>query len=387
MINQVLYRKYRPKTFEEIEGQEHVVRTLRGALLSGRVGHAYLFCGPRGTGKTTMARLLAKALNCFYRLQVTGYRLQEKEHGLKPDTWHLKPDSVEPCNSCHSCTEINAGRSLDLIEIDAASNRGIDEIRNLKESAQVAATGGGYKIFIVDECHMLTREANNALLKLLEEPSSHVVFVLATTEPHKVPDTVLSRVQRFDFKKISGEAIAKKLREIAKQEKLQIDDDALTVIASSASGSLRDAESSLNKLIAYSGPLRQSSSEASAKITNEHVTEALGIVSYHIHQKLLELIKQKNGQEAIAQVAYLYENGVDMDNFVKQFVKYLRTKLIGLLSQTIAASSAQSEPSQTRIEPEFLIKVINLFIKAGSELKFSPMPQLPVELAILELTK
>src|SRR3989344_6942851 len=190
---QVLYRKYRPRTFEEVEGQEHVVRTLQGALLTGYVGHAYLFCGPRGTGKTTMARLLAKALNCANFSKVSERNFDEK---LSIRRSLGEGGSIEPCNRCHSCTEINEGRSLDLIEIDAASNRGIDEIRNLKDSAQVAATGGGYKIFIVDECHMLTREANNALLKLLEEPPTHAVFVLATTEPHKVPDTVLSRAQR-----------------------------------------------------------------------------------------------------------------------------------------------------------------------------------------------
>ncbi|MBI2062957.1 MAG: DNA polymerase III subunit gamma/tau [Candidatus Yanofskybacteria bacterium] len=352
-MTQVLYRKYRPRVFQEVEGQEHVVRTLRGALASGRVGHAYLFCGPRGTGKTTMARLMAKALNCSKR-QIESNNV----------------DNTEPCNICHSCNEINESRSLDLIEIDAASNRGIDEIRNLKDSARVAAASGNYKVFIIDEVHMLTPPAFNALLKILEEPPSHIVFILATTEPYKVPETVLSRVQRFDFKKISVEKIQKKLLEVAKKEKLQIDNDALTIIASSASGSMRDAESSLNKLIAYSGSC----------ITDEHVTEVLGIVPFHVHQKLLELVRQKNGQEAIAHVARLYESGVDMDNFVKQFIKYLRSELIGLIGKTVAVSSGQTEI-------EFLIKTINVFIKAGGELRFSPVPQLPLELAILELTK
>jgi DNA polymerase-3 subunit gamma/tau len=189
-----LYRKYRPKLFAEVEGQEHIVRTLEGALLSGRVGHAYLFCGPRGTGKTTVARLFAKSLNCTNR----------------------GAGKFEPCNNCDSCLAINEGRSLDLIEIDAASNRGIDEIRNLKDSARVAAASSNYKIFIVDEVHMLTKDAFNALLKTLEEPPSHVIFIMATTEPHKILETILSRVQRFDFKKISPELIIRKLKKIAK---------------------------------------------------------------------------------------------------------------------------------------------------------------------------
>ncbi len=354
-MSQVLYRKYRPKTFDEVEGQEHVVRTLQGALMSGRIGHAYLFCGPRGTGKTTMARLLAKELNCLH------------------NNFHVSPPKVKtkilPCD-CDLCKAVDDGRSLDLIEIDAASNRGIDEIRNLKESAMVSAPGANHKVFIIDEVHMLTPPAFNALLKILEEPPSHVVFILATTEPHKVPDTILSRVQRFDFKKISLEHIQEKLKLIAVKEKIQIDDDAVATIASSASGSLRDAESALNKLIAYSD----------VRITDEQVAEALGIVPHHVHQKLLELIRQKNGQEAIAQVAHLYESGIDMDNFAKQFVKYLRAELISLLNKPVVTSSDQTEP-------EFLIKSINVFVKAAGELKFSSIPQLPLELAILELIK
>lgn len=351
-MEQVLYRKYRPQTFAKVEGQEHVVRTLQGALMSGRLGHAYLFCGPRGTGKTTMARLLAKALNC------------EKRQALKDRK------QTEPCNLCHSCTEINKNRSLDLIEIDAASNRGIDEIRNLKDSARVAATSGNYKIFIVDEVHMLTLPAFNALLKILEEPPSHVIFILATTEPHKVPDTILSRVQRFDFKKISPEIIKKKLREIAGKENLQIDDDALTTVVSASAGSLRDAESALNKLIAYSGE----------HITDENVADALGIVPLHMHQNFLKLIRQKRGQEAIAQVTHFYETGVDIEIFIKQFVKYLRSELVGLVNKAVISSSGEAEA-------DFLIKAINIFIKAGGELKFSPIPQLPLELAILELMR
>jgi len=350
-MSQVLYRKYRPKTFSEVEGQEHIVRTLEGALLSEHIGHAYLFCGPRGTGKTTMARLLAKALNCQNRGK----------------------DKAEPCNKCYSCIEINEGRSMDLIEIDAASNRGIDEIRSLKDSAQVAATSSQYKVFIIDEVHMLTPPAFNALLKILEEPPSHIIFILATTEPHKVLDTVMSRVQRFDFKKISVARITEKLKREARSEKIEIEEPALAAIALSASGSLRDAESALNKLISYSNN----------KITAEDVAEILGIVPLQIHETLLSLIVQKKPQEAMAQVSSLYESGIDLDHFVKQFIRYLRSSLIDSLRQTpTLTSNGQNKPS-----PDFLIKMINVFIKAGSELKFSPIPQLPLELAILELAK
>jgi DNA polymerase-3 subunit gamma/tau len=358
-MTQVLYRKYRPKTFDEVEGQEHVVRTLQGALMSGRIGHAYLFCGPRGTGKTTMARLLAKELNCLYN----------DLHSVPPK---IKKKS-SPCD-CNFCTAVDNGNSLDLIEIDAASNRGIDEIRNLKESAQVAAPGANYKVFIVDEVHMLTPPAFNALLKILEEPPSHVIFILATTEAHKVPETVLSRVQRFDFKKITLEQIQKKLAEIAVTEKLKIEDGVLALIASHASGSLRDAESSLTKLISYA---------SRPQISLQDTAETLGIVPDQVHQSLLNLIAERKSHEALVQVAQIYEAGADLHHFLEQFVLYTREKLIALLSRPVAVSSNDARSEQ----PEFLIKVINLFVKAASELKFSPVPQLPVELAILELVK
>ena len=372
-MSQVLYRKYRPKTFSEVEGQEHVVRTLQGALLSGRVGHAYLFCGPRGTGKTTMARLLAKAVNCSdYRPPLTSDQLQKI-----------------PCNSCHSCVEINEGRSLDLIEIDAASNRGIDEIRNLKDSATVAAPSGKYKVFIVDECHMLTKEANNALLKILEEPPSHVIFILATTEPHKVFETILSRVQRFDFKKISVEQIVEKLKRVSQAEKINIEEPALWALATAASGSLRDAESALGKLIAYTGP---------EKITADDAAEILGVVPLEVHENLINLIVQKKPQEAIAQISNLFESGVDLEYFTKQFVRYLRTLLINHINSSpvltnpalltnLSAQTSRNEKIGNSATPEFLVRAINLFVKAGAELKSSPVPQLPLELAILELTK
>ncbi len=356
---QALYRKYRPTIFGEVEGQEHIVRTLQGALSSGRIGHAYLFCGPRGTGKTTMARLLAKVLNCTDR--------DEEKSG-------------EPCHSCSSCLEIHEGRSLDLIEIDAASNRGIDEIRNLKDSAMVAATSSKYKVFIIDEVHMLTPPAFNALLKILEEPPSHVIFILATTEPHKILETILSRVQRFDFKKITTQKIVDKLKRIAKSEKVTIEEPALLSVASVSSGSLRDAESAFSKLIAYTGN----------EITADDAAEVLGIVPLQAHDNLLKLVQHKKTKEAITQISDLYESGVDLDNFLKQFVKYLRVSLMNAINQPSQAPAGQATAAASGFdlnEAEFLIKAINLFVKAGNELRFSPIPQLPIELAILELTK
>jgi len=336
----MLYRKYRPQDFEEVVGQEHVVKTLQGALETGRVGQAYLFAGPRGTGKTTLARIMAKAVNCV-------------EYGKKGAT--------VPCNKCPQCNAVNLGNSLDLIEIDAASNRGIDEIRNLKESAFTAAASGGRKVFLIDEVHMLTKDAFNALLKILEEPPSHIVFILATTEPHKILPTVLSRVQRFDFKRLTVEEITKKLKTIAKAEGIQIEETAVHAIAASADGALRDAEVSLTKLrtVIPSGP-----------ISAEQVSHALGLIPHTFHPQFLGYLLTGDKQQAIALIHNIHEAGMDLDHFAKDFLAHTRTTLI----------SNFNSPDQAK-----LISIILAFTTARTQIKTSPIPQLPLELAVMQL--
>src|SRR3989344_2644746 len=252
----MLYRKYRPQTFSEVVGQEHVVKTLKGAIMSGRIGHGYLFMGPRGTGKTTIARLLAKTLNCDKR---------------------TKDGDCD--DFCDYCTAVNEARSLDLIEIDAASQTGVDNIRELTDSTMVAAPGGKYKVFIVDEVHMLSKSAFNALLKTLEEPPAHVVFILATTEPYKILPTVLSRVQRFDFKRLNQGQISEKLKMIAGKEGIKINDEAIKTIAMSADGALRDAEVALTKIRASVDPNKE--------VSAEDVNEILSLVSYKYYPEFL----------------------------------------------------------------------------------------------------
>lgn len=353
----MLYRKYRPQSFDQLVGQEHVVKTLEGALETGRIGHAYLFCGPRGTGKTTMARIFSKALNCANRGK-----------------------SAEPCNACPSCDAVNNGTSMDLIEIDAASNRGIDEIRNLKESAQVAATGGGYKVFLIDEVHMLTKDAFNALLKILEEPPQHVIFILATTEPQKILPTVLSRVQRFDFRRLSDADIIKKLKEVVRQEKITIDDEALLAIAASADGALRDAEVSLTKLRAM----------IPGEITGEEVAKILGLIPHTYHPKFLSALVTGDKASAVQLIHQINDSGLDLEHFAKEFLEYARRALLSRMNPAVLASidgsEAVSQFSQFQnLDQQKLIKIINVFTAARSQIRNSPIPQLPLELAVLEI--
>jgi len=361
----MLYRKYRPQKFSEIIGQEHVVKTLLGALTSNRVGHAYLFTGPRGTGKTTIARLLAKSLNCDGR---------------------AKDGDCD--DACPFCLAVSQARSLDLIEIDAASNRGIDEIRSLKESALVAAPGGKYKVFIIDEVHMLTKDAFNALLKILEEPPAHVVFILATTEPHKILPTVLSRVQRFDFKRLVPKQMLEKLEYMAELEKIGIDSTGLLAIAVSADGGLRDAEVALSKVIA--------SHDRKKSISVDDVYLTLGLIPLNYHPEFLGYLISKDKSSALDFINRVYGGGIDISNFTAGFVEYLRKILIFTVNPAVLASVGEelldsdlkliSTYSQA-LNQQQLISMLNVFVAAKEAIKSSPIPQLPLELAVLELIK
>ncbi|OGN08656.1 MAG: DNA polymerase III, subunit gamma and tau [Candidatus Yanofskybacteria bacterium RIFCSPHIGHO2_02_FULL_41_11] len=353
----MLYRKYRPQSFDQVIGQEHVVKTLKGGLITGRVGHAYLFTGPRGTGKTTLARIFAKSLNCTER-DKSGW---------------------EPCNKCQPCLAVNNNNSLDLIEIDAASNRGIEEIRNLKESALVAAPGGNYKVFIIDEVHMLTKDAFNALLKILEEPPSHIVFILATTEPHKILPTVLSRVQRFDLKKLTPKEIFTKLRQVSKAEKINITDEALMIIANASDGALRDGEVFLTKI----------RTSHSGEIGADDVYGTLGLIPSRFHFQFADHIISKDKAMALNFIQKIYSSGVDLDHFTKEFLEYLRKLLIHKVSPATLASFGEAPNEESaklamQIENQQLIRLISLFSSARNEIKHSPIPQLPLELALLD---
>ena len=361
----VLYRKYRPQTFSEFVGQEHIVKTITNAISTGMVSHAYLFSGPRGTGKTTLARLLAKSLNCQNR----------------------KKGQFEPCNKCSSCLEINEGKSIDLMEIDAASHRGIDDIKELREGIKFVPTKSKYRVFILDEAHQLSKDANNALLKTLEEPPDYAVFILATTEAHKMLPTIISRCQRFDFRKLTLAEIMKKLEMICQKEKVKIEKPALELIALNADGSMRDAEGLLDQVLTL---------YREREVKAADIKDLLGLVELGLVSRFCDFLLEKNTAGAIKYLNGLVEKGVDLEEFSKELVNYLRQGLVleimgtegnpftsGLTKEDLQKLKSQADG----FGQDNLKRILNLFLEARNKMRYSPISQLPLELAIVEATK
>jgi DNA polymerase-3 subunit gamma/tau len=364
MANLVLYRKYRPQTFLEVIGQDHVVQTLTNSIKNKSISHAYLFSGPRGSGKTTIARLFAKAINC-----------QSPKNGF------------EPCNECSSCQEIMAGKSIDLVEIDAASHTGVDDVRQLIEGIKFAPVKSKYKIFIIDECHQLSKSAANALLKTLEEPPAHAIFLLATTESHKMIPTILSRCQKFDFKRLQISEIKKKLEFIANKENVKFDESSLSLIALNSRGSFRDAESLLDECLSFSG--------SKSLIKAEDIEELLGMVEVSEISQFVDLLIAKNTKEAVAFLAKVMEKGVDLQEFAKTLVFYLRQELLlkidpnflNLQNSGLSNQELDKLKEQTAsLTQKDLQNMLELFIDAENKIKYSAVPQLPLELAVINIT-
>ncbi len=354
------YRKWRPKSFEEIIGQDRVTRTLQNAIRANRVVHAYLFAGHRGTGKTTTARILAKALNCA--------------QGPTPT----------PDNTCANCEAITGGYSVDVIEIDAASNRGIEEIRELRDRIRLVPTEGRYKVYIIDEAHMLTTEAANALLKTLEEPPEHAVLILVTTEPHRLPQTILSRCQRFDFRRVSQKELIARLRHIASTEGFEIEDKALTIIAGSADGSVRDAESVLDQLAAY----------ADGPITARDVLMVLGILEEEVALKFADSIIDRDVIACLSLVNHVLEEGKDPRQIMRTILDHFRDLMVAKTSDSpkdlLDSTETRLQMLQTqatRAPVEDILRTLNTLVATEAEARWSPQPRLLLEIALIRLCR
>lgn len=353
----VLARKYRPQSFEEVIGQEHITTTLSNAIKTNRVAQAYLFAGPRGSGKTTCARILAKALNCE------------------------KGPTAQPCQKCNSCQEITLGSSLDVIEIDGASNNSVDDIRNLRENVRYAAAGGKYKVIIIDEVHMLSNSAFNALLKTLEEPPSHVIFVFATTEPQEVPETVLSRCQRFNFKRIALPDLLDTVKKIAQKEKIELEDEAAFVLAKRAEGSVRDMLSLLDQVVSFSGQ----------KVSADLILQTLGLVDQEVFFQLNEAMVKKDAKAGITLIHQVIDSGADIKEFVIGLTEHFRNLLMAKISgqdssflPPVYAERYQKESGN--FTPEDLIRMIKITTDLELALKTGE-PKIHLELGILKLIK
>ncbi len=373
MSNLVLYRKYRPQKFSEVVGQDHVTTTLLNAISTKKIAHAYLFSGPKGCGKTTVARLLAKAVNC------------EKEN------------EPEPCNKCSSCKEIMENKSMDIIEVDAASHRGIDEVRELREGVRFGPSKARYKVFILDEAHQLTSGAANALLKMLEDAPSHAIFVLATTEPHKMISTIISRCQRFDFRKITVPEMAKRLDKITKKEEVSIEKEVLSMIASASGGSLRDGEGLLSQILSFV--------PEGSTVKKEDVKNLLGLVEREAIGDFINFLLQDKATDALKVMDDSFTQGTGPEEFYENVMYYLREMMVlkiasgreaeegsaALMTSLLTKLTKEEvERIKKQIEPlemKDIKKIIDYFFDAGQRIKYSPIPHLPLEVAVAETTE
>ena len=360
MTYQVIARKYRPQTFDEIIGQAPIVRTLKNAIQHDLVAHAYIFSGMRGVGKTTTARILAKALNCE------------------------KGPTVNPCGECWACREIALATAVDVLEVDAASNRGIDEIRELRQTARYLPARDRYKIFIIDEAHMLTPEAFNALLKTLEEPPERVLFILATTEPHRIPSTIHSRCQSFHFRSVSFQKILDVLARVAKQEGARVDPEGLAVMTRVAEGSLRDALSILDQAIAYCGKT----------IAADQVRELLGVVGEQVLDDLMDAITTQSSEKMLHLVDALVRDGHNLQHFCREALRHIRNLMLvrvggaaAGLAEAAGAERKKLEATAAQFSENDLLRFFNLLLRTEGELRWSPQPRLHLELGLLKLVQ
>ena len=361
MAYMALYRKWRPDTFEEVKGQDHIVTTLRNQIKNDRIGHAYLFCGTRGTGKTSIAKLFAKSVNC--------------EH----------PVDGSPCGECASCQAIARGTSMNVIEIDAASNNGVDNIREIRDEVQYSPSEGKYLVYIIDEVHMLSPGAFNALLKTLEEPPSYVIFILATTESHKIPVTISSRCQRYDFHRISVDTITDRLKSLMDREQIEADDKALEYVAKAADGSMRDALSILDQCIAFN---------LGQKLTYDKVLETIGAVDIDIFAKLLDRVMNLDVSGAIDIIDQVVWQGSELGRFVSEFTWFLRNVLMIRLSpEHTAALDMTTENIETvrplaeKADTDALLRYINVFAAAQTDIKYAAQKRIVLELAVIKLCR
>ncbi len=353
----VTARKWRPQKFSDVVGQEHITVTLKNAIRNNRIAHAYLFTGPRGVGKTTTARILAKSLNC------------------------LNPSDNEPCNECEMCSSIQSNQSLDIIEIDGASNRGIDEIRTLRDSVKYAPTKGKYKVYIIDEVHMLTKESFNAFLKTLEEPPSYTIFIFATTDIHKVPLTIVSRCQRFDFRRIQLDTIKVQLSKIAESEKIKIDDKTLTIIAKKADGALRDAESFFDQVVSFCG----------TNVDSDTVSKMLNLVDDEVYFKLSDAVLDKNFSAVFDVTKIIYEHGWNFVDFMDGLMEHFRNIMTVILSSS-AALVETAEANRTRyleyrnkFSEGDILRLLNFLNKTQQELRYTQNQKLKIEISLSQL--